>query len=86
MPYERAYIASSGNEYLTDILDHLNKYHDRHGQRLASKHLKEAVIRVMEQEEEEIERNINTITCNTSFQYADNMNVQKKDANMSLER
>ena len=47
--YERAYMATSGNEYFTDILDHLNKYHDRHGQRLSSKKPKEAVLRVMEE-------------------------------------
>ena len=51
------------NEYFTDILDHLNEYQDRRNQRLSSKNLKEAVLRVTE-EEEEIERNINNITCN----------------------
>ena len=40
----------------------------------------------MEEEEEEIEHNINNITCNTSFQSPVGMNVQKKDANWSLER
>ena len=40
----------------------------------------------MEQEEEEIEHNINTITCNTSFESPVTMNVQNKDANWSLER
>ena len=49
----------------TDILDHLNEYHDCHGQILSSKNLKEAVLRVMEQQEEEIERNINNITYDT---------------------
>ena len=43
---------TEGNEYFTDILDHLNGYQDRHGQRLSSKNLKEAVIRVMDEEEE----------------------------------
>ena len=82
--YERAYMATSGYEYFTDILDHLNKYHDRRSQRLSSKNLKEAVLRVMEQEEEEIEHNINTITCDTSFESPVTMNVQNKDANLSL--
>ena len=45
-------MATSGNEYFTDILGYLKEYHDRHGQRLSSKKLKEAVRRVMEQEEE----------------------------------
>ena len=31
--YERVYMATSGNEYFTDILDHLNEYQDHHGQR-----------------------------------------------------
>ena len=83
---ERACMATEDNEYFTDILDTLNKYQDRHGQRLSSKNLKEAVLRVMEQQEEEIKRNINNITCDTSFQSPVTMNVQKKDANWSLER
>ena len=40
----------------------------------------------MEQEEEEIEPNINNITCDTSFQSPVTKNVQKKDENWSLER
>ena len=62
-------MTTEGNEYFTDIINHLNGYQDRHGQILSSKKLKEAVLRVMEQEEEEeeIERNINNITCDTSF-------------------
>ena len=52
--YERAYMVTSGNEYFTDILEHLNEYHNPHGQRLSSKNIKEAVLRVMEQEDEEI--------------------------------
>ena len=82
--YERAYMATSGNEYFTYIIGHLNKYHDRRSQIFSSKKLKEAVLRVMEQEEEEIERNINNITCDTSFESPVTMNVQKKDANWSL--
>ena len=59
---------TEGNGYFTDIINTLNKYQDHHSQILSSKKLKEAVIRVMEQEKEEIERNINNITCDTSFQ------------------
>ena len=32
MSYKIAYMATSGNEYSIDILDHLIDYHDRHGQ------------------------------------------------------
>ena len=52
--YERAHMAGEGNEYVTDILDTLNKYQDRHGQRLSHKNIGEAVLCVMEKEEEEI--------------------------------
>ena len=71
-------MATEDNEYFTDILDTLNKYQDRHGQRLSNKKLKEAVLRVMDEEEEEIERNINNITCNNPFQSPVTKNVKKK--------
>ena len=54
-------------EYFTEMLDHLNKYNDHHDQILSSAKYEEADLRVMEEEEEEIERNINNITCGTSF-------------------
>ena len=40
----------------------------------------------MDEEEEEIERNINNITCDASFKSPVTKNVQNKDANWSLER
>ena len=40
----------------------------------------------MDEEEEEMERNINNITCDTSFQSPFTKSVQKKDASWSLER
>ena len=40
----------------------------------------------MKQQEEEIERNINNIACDASFESPVIMNVQNKDANWSLER
>ena len=40
----------------------------------------------MEQQEEETERNINNITCEISFESPVTTNVQKKDANWSLDR
>ena len=72
-------MATERDEYFTEILDNLNKYNDSHGQILSSKNLKEAVFRVMEEEEEEIARKINNITCDTSFQSPIAMNVQNKD-------
>ena len=58
-------MATEGNEYFTEILDTLNKYQGCHGQRFSSKKLEEAVLCVMEQEKEEIKRNIDNITCGT---------------------
>ena len=77
---------TSDNEYFTDILGHMNGYQDRHVQRLSSKNLKESVLCAMEQQEEEIESNINNITCDTSFKSLVTYNVQKKYANWLLER
>ena len=71
-------MATEDNEYFTDILDTLNKYQDRHGQRFSSKNLKEAVRRVMDEEEEEMECNINNITCDTPFHSPVTKNVQRK--------
>ena len=51
-------MVTEDHEYFSDILDTLKRYQDRHGQILSSKKLKEAVLRVMDEEEEEIERNI----------------------------
>ena len=59
--YEWVYRATKIDEYFTEMLDHLNKYNDRQSQTFSSKNLKESVLRVMEEEEEEIEHNINSI-------------------------
>ena len=83
---ERACMANVNNDYFSDVLDTLNEYQDRHGQRLSSKKLREAVGRVMNEEVEEIECNINNITCDTSFQSPRTKTVQEKDASWSLER
>ena len=79
-------MATPKKEYFTEMLDHLNGYNDRHGQLFPSKKLRDAVIRVMKEEEEEIESNINNFTMDTSFQSPIAMNAQNKDENMSLKR
>ena len=79
MSCERACMATEDNEYFPGVIDTLNKYQDRHGQRLSSKKLREAVCCVMDEEEEEMERNINNITWDTSFQSPVSKSVQKKD-------
>ena len=70
---ERACMATVDNAYVSDILDTLNKNQDRHGQRFSSKKLREAVRRVMDEEEEEMERNINIIACDTPYAICHNL-------------
>ena len=77
---ERACMANVDNEYFTDVLDTLKKYQDHHGQIFSSKKLRGAVWHVMEEEEEEMERNINNITCDTPFHFSITKSVEKKDA------
>ena len=68
------------------MLDHINEYNECHGKQLSSKKLQEAILRVMEEEEEEIKSNVNNIIAETSFQSPVAMNAQKKYANTSYER
>ena len=51
MSCERACMATEYNEYFTEIIDTLNRYQDHRCQILSSKKLKEAVLRVMDEEE-----------------------------------
>ena len=69
-------MAHVDNEYFTDVLDTLNEYQDRHGQRLSSKKLREAVRLVMDEEEEEMEHNINNIS--DSKEGVDDINDSKE--------
>ena len=46
---DRSCMATEDNEYFSDIIDTLKRCQDRHGQRLPSKKLKEAVLRVMDE-------------------------------------
>ena len=83
---EIACMANIDNDYFSNVLDTLNEYRDRQGQRFSSKKLREAVGRVMNEEVEEMEHNINNITCDTLFQPPGTKSVQKKDASWSLKR
>ena len=69
-------MANVDNGYYTDVLDTLNEYQDRHGQRLSSKKLREAVRRVTIEAEEEVERNINNIS--DSKEGVDDINDSKE--------
>ena len=78
--WERTCMANVDNDYFSDVLDTLNKYRDRHGKRLSSKKLREDVGHVMNEEVEEMERNINNITCDSRFQSPGTKRVQLKES------
>ena len=67
------------------MLDHLNENNRRHGKPSSSKNLREVVIRVVEEEEEDAKSYLNNVTTYTSFQSLVTINTQKKDINMSYE-
>ena len=69
-----------------EMLDSIIQHNHRHGTPLSSKKLREAVIRVMEDEEKDAKRNVNNITMDTFFQSPVTFNAQKKDANVTYER
>ena len=53
--YERACMATPKEEYFTDILDSLIKHNICHGMPFSNKNLQEAVCRVTEEEEKDVE-------------------------------
>ena len=79
-------MATPKEEYLTEMLDHLNEHNRRNDKPLSSKNLRESVIRVMEEEEKDAKCNVNNVTANNSFQSPVAINAQKKDTNVSYER
>ena len=84
--YERTCMATPKEEYYMDMLDNLNEHNRRHVQRLSSKNLQEAVIRVIKEEEEDAKSYVNNVTMDTSFQSPVATNVQNKYAKISLDR
>ena len=56
------------------MLNTLVDYNNRKGAPLSNEKLRQSVGKLTEETEAEFERNINEITCNTSFQYP----IQKK--------
>ena len=84
--YERAYMTTPREVYFAEMLENLKEHNCRHRKLFSSKKLQEAVIRVMEESEEEAESSVNNVTTDTSFQSPVFINAQKKDANMSYER
>ena len=73
--YQRAFMSTPQDKYYTRFLDNLVKINNRNGEPLSNENLRQAVSDVREETDAEHERNINKITCNTSFQYP----IHKKD-------
>ena len=86
MSYERTCIATPKEEYFVEILDQLIEHNHCHGTSMSNEKLREAVIRVMEDKEKDAENNVNNVTMDTLFQSPANINVQKKDANVTYDR
>ena len=66
--YERACMENPKDECFTEMLHSLLKHNHCHGTPFSSKNLQEAVIRLMEEEEKDAERDLNNVTTNTLSQ------------------
>ena len=89
MSYEKVLMATTGEEYYTNVLDSLLYHNDRHGTPLSSKKLQELVSRVMaetEENEKYAKQNINNVTMDTLFQSPVTSNTQRKDGNVTNDR
>ena len=84
--YERLYIATPKEEYFTEMLHSLIERNRCHSTPMSNKNLQEAVIRVMEDEKNDANRNVHNVTTDNLFQAPITLNVQKKDANVTYER
>ena len=73
--YERACMATPKDKYYTKLLKTIVNDNNRKGAPLSNENIQQAVNIVMEETEAELERNINEITMDTSFQSP----VQNKD-------
>ena len=66
--YQRAFMATPHDKYYTKLLDNLVKISNRNVEPLSNEKLRHAVSDVREETDAEHKRNINKITCYTSFQ------------------
>ena len=67
--YQRAFMATPKDKYYNAFLDTLVKYNTLRGKPLSNQNIQKAVSDIIEETEEEFERNYNKITCNTLYQY-----------------
>ena len=54
--YEISYMATQKEKYFSEMLDYLNNYNEQHGDQFSSEKLQDAVIRVIEEEEEDTKK------------------------------
>ena len=86
VPYKRACMTTSREEFFTEMLNSLLKHIHCHVTPLSSKNLQEEVSRVMEEEEKYPKRNVNNVTMDTLFHSPVTINAQMKDENVTNER
>ena len=73
--YQRAFMDTPQDKYYTKMLENLVKINNHNGEPLFNEKLRQPVSDVREETDAEHKRNINKITCDTSFQSP----IQKKD-------
>ena len=65
--YQLAFMATQQDKYYTSMLENLVKINNHNGEPLFNEKLRQPVSDVREETDAEHKRNINKITCNTSF-------------------
>ena len=63
-------MATPKDKYYNALLDNLFKDDNSKGEPLSNDQISQSVGKVIEEMEAQFERNINKITCDTSFQYS----------------
>ena len=72
--YQQEFMATPQDKYYTKMLENLVKINNHNVETLSNEKLRQAVSDVREETDAKHERNINKITCDTSFQ----SHIQKK--------
>ena len=73
--YQQAFMTTPQDKYYTKMMDNLIKINNPNGEPLSNENLRQSVSDAREEIDAEHERNINEITCDTSFQSP----IQNKD-------
>ena len=87
--YERVCMATTKDKYFEKVLDNLVNHNDRHNSPLSNEKLRQEVIEVIaetEEEERNAQNNANNVTMDTFCQSPITINTQRKNEKVSNER